>query len=137
MPNKIKAKDITLHYDSSGYVAITALIDVTLPEISGSDISITALASTAEERMSGLASTGELEASVYYDPDDTSHAFLTTQAATSYQTSRNWKVTLTDGTPTTWISSGYVKSFAVETAVNNTVLIGKLKVACTGVPTIA
>lgn len=75
-------------------------------------IDVSNLDSTFKEKLIGLPDEGQITADVNLDPDDASHQAL--QTARKNRTRLEFKITLTDTTPTTYQFYGYVKAFGVD-----------------------
>lgn len=83
------------------------------------------LDSTAREFIMGLPDEGEITLELNFDPDDTEHDKLEDVRAS--RTLTQFKITMTDTTPTTYTFSGYVlsvsKNFVIDDLVKASVTI--------------
>lgn len=87
-------------------------------------------------RPSNLLDSGELQLKVYYNPLDTTHAFLTTQyAASSATAAKNWQIKFSDGS--TLAGDGYITGFNI-TGMNlqNSLVTADVVITLTGALTL-
>jgi hypothetical protein len=80
------------------------------------------LDSTFKEKLMGLPDEGQIQADINLDPDDASHQAL--QTARKNRTRLEFKITLTDTTPTIYQFYGYVMALGVDIAVGQQVKAG-------------
>lgn len=81
------------------------------------EIDVTDLSSTGKEFILGLKDEGEITISMNLDTGDTQQTALRT--ARDEATVRDFELDLTDSGPTTISFSGFVKSFAIDLAVDS------------------
>jgi acetylornithine deacetylase/succinyl-diaminopimelate desuccinylase-like protein len=123
MPTSIESQGVTLAISvgasPSSFVTIANVIDFSGPGGQASVIDITSLASTAREKRMGLPDEGQLTLNLNLDPDANSHQLI--RDARKNRTQCEFRVTLTDSTPTTLTFLGYVLGFVVSGAVDDVV----------------
>lgn len=121
--NTIEAQGVTLaiSFGSSptSFSTIANVKDFNGPGGQASVIDITNLASTAREKRMGLPDEGQLTMSLDLDPDAATHILL--RNARTSRTRCEFRITLTDTTPTTLTFFGYVLGFAVQGSVDDVV----------------
>lgn len=118
----IESQGVTLSYSvgsPTSFASIANVVSFNGPGGSASVIDVTNLSSSAKEKLMGLPDEGQFTLEINIDPDDASHQAL--RSARSARTRTEFKLTLTDGTPSTAIFWGYVLGFAVSGAVDQQV----------------
>jgi len=96
------------------YTPIAAVRDVGGPNIQTDAVDFTSRdTSWWKEFIAGLIDGGEVEFDVLYDPDAATHGTtgIGLMALALARTTKNWRITLSDATPTTWTFSGFIKNF--------------------------
>ena len=128
-------------YNSSGYVTIARLVRVTPPEMKRNKIETSDLSVSQETSVAGITRGGEWTFEINYDPTGTTDTFLWTQFYTTQnvQTTQliNWKLTLTNATPSTFIISGFIAGFQIGAATVDGLQKATVKVQSSGAITIA
>lgn len=123
MTTTIESQGVTLAISvgesPTSFSTIANVTDFSGPGGQASVIDITNLASTAREKRMGLPDEGQLTFNVLLDPDAATHQSL--RDARKNRTKCEFRVTLTDGTPTTLTFFGYVLGFTVGGAVDDVV----------------
>lgn len=123
MATTIESQGVTvaISYGTSPTVfsTIANVIDFSGPGGQASVIDITNLASTAREKRMGLPDEGQLTLNLNLDPDDATHILL--RDARKNRQKCEFKITLTDSTPTTLSFAGYVLGFVVSGGVDDVV----------------
>lgn len=113
--NLLKAQGVTIYQESATpgtYTEIEGVKSISGFNHSTNDIDLTVLASTVKVFAPGVPDAGEIGITVYFDPDNTLHAALRAQSLSP--ASKNWKISITDGTPTSYTWGGYVKGFELS-----------------------
>lgn len=104
--------------DPATFTAIGEVIGVSgLGGGGATEIDVTDLSSTGKEFILGLKDEGEITISMNLDTGDTQQTALRT--ARDAATVRDFELDLTDSGPTTISFSAYVKSFAIDLAVDS------------------
>lgn len=98
------------------WVAIGNITDFSGPGGTASIIDISNLDSVMKEKMTGLPDEGQLSFNVNLDPDNASHLLLKT--IRTARTRAEFKIALTDATPTTLYFFGYVLGFVLSGGVD-------------------
>jgi acetylornithine deacetylase/succinyl-diaminopimelate desuccinylase-like protein len=123
MPTSIEAQGVTLEISfgesPTSFSTIVNVTDFSGPGGQASVIDITNLASTAREKRMGLPDEGQLTFNVNLDPDAATHT--TIRDARAQREKCEFRITLTDSTPTTLTFFGYVLGFVVSGAVDDVV----------------
>lgn len=101
------------------YQTVPNVTDFNGPGGQASVIDVSNLASTAREKMMGLADEGQVTLTLNWDPDDIVHQLLRTLRTN--RTRAEFKVTLTDGTPAVATFGGYVLGVALSGSVDQAV----------------
>ena len=119
----IESQGVTLaiSYGTSptSFQTIGNIIDITGPGGAASVIDITNLASTAREKRMGLPDEGQVTFNVQLDPDNATHQLL--RDARKNRQESQFRITLTDTTPTTLSFNGFVLNFSITIAVDDVV----------------
>jgi hypothetical protein len=110
---------ISVGTSPTSFTTIANVIDVSGPGGSASVIDITNLASVAREKRMGLPDEGQVTFNVQLDPDNATHQAV--RDARKNRTECQFRVTLTDSTPTTLTFNGFVLNFSVSLAVDDVV----------------
>jgi hypothetical protein len=110
---------ISIGTSPTSFSTIANVIDVTGPGGSAAVIDITNLASVAREKRMGLPDEGQVTFNVQLDPDNTTHQAL--RDARKNRTECEFRITLTDSTPTTLTWRGFVLNFSITLAVDDVV----------------
>jgi hypothetical protein len=110
---------ISVGTSPTSFTTIANVIDVSGPGGSASVIDITNLASVAREKRMGLPDEGQVTFNVQLDPDNATHQAV--RDARKNRTECQFRITLTDSTPTTLIFNGFVLNFSVSLAVDDVV----------------
>jgi hypothetical protein len=110
---------ISVGTSPTSFTTIANVIDISGPGGSASVIDITNLASVAREKRMGLPDEGQVTFNVQLDPDNATHQAV--RDARKNRTECQFRVTLTDSTPTTLIFNGFVLNFSVSLAVDDVV----------------
>jgi hypothetical protein len=100
----------------TSFANIGNITDFSGPGGQASVIDISNLDSTMREKMMGLPDEGQVSFNVNLDPDNTSHNTLRTARAA--RTRAEFRITLTDATPTTLTFFGYVLGFVLSGGVD-------------------
>lgn len=120
MPSGIQSQGTKLYYSDGGspssFSAIGNITNFTGPGGSTSIIDISNLDSTKREKLPGLPDEGNFQFDVNLDPDNAAHIAL--RQARTARTRLEFKVVLTDTSPTNLVFFGYVINFSVSGAVN-------------------
>lgn len=122
MVKAIESQGITLQYcvgSPTEFVTIANVVGFSGPGGAASVIDITNLSSTAKEKLMGLPDEGQFTMDLNLDPDAASHIAL--RNARANRTRVEFKINLTDTTPTTAIFFGYVLGFQLNGAVDQQV----------------
>jgi hypothetical protein len=110
---------ISVGTSPTSFTTIANVIDISGPGGSASVIDITNLASVAREKRMGLPDEGQVTFNVQLDPDNATHQAV--RDARKNRTECQFRVTLTDSTPTTLTFNGFVLNFSVSLAVDDVV----------------
>jgi hypothetical protein len=110
---------ISVGTSPTSFTTIANVIDVSGPGGSASVIDITNLASVAREKRMGLPDEGQVTFNVQLDPDNATHQAV--RDARKNRTECQFRLTLTDSTPTTLTFNGFVLNFSVSLAVDDVV----------------
>jgi hypothetical protein len=110
---------ISVGTSPTSFTTIANVIDINGPGGSASVIDITNLASVAREKRMGLPDEGQVTFNVQLDPDNATHQAV--RDARKNRTECQFRVTLTDSTPTTLTFNGFVLNFSVSLAVDDVV----------------
>jgi hypothetical protein len=110
---------ISVGTSPTSFTTIANVIDISGPGGSASVIDITNLASVAREKRMGLPDEGQVTFNVQLDPDNATHQAV--RDARKNRTECQFRITLTDSTPTTLIFNGFVLNFSVSLAVDDVV----------------
>jgi hypothetical protein len=119
--------------DAASPEVFTTIAQVT--SISGSGqsrglIDVTNLASAAREYKKALQDGQEINLVIQYDPDDTTHSGLRTDFGA--ETSRNFKITLTDSPAQTISFAGMVTNWTLQEISVDTTLMLNVTIKPTG-----
>lgn len=120
MAKAIQSQGAVLNVSSgspTGFVAVGNVTDFSLNGRAGA-IDVSNLDSVAQEYLAGLPGY-TLSASLNFDPDNTQHQII--RNAMANRASLEFKLTLTDTTPTNITFQGYVTAFNVGGRVNDKV----------------
>lgn len=108
--------------DSASPEAFTTVGDVVSiagPAISKDEIEVTALDSTAKEFIGALDDPGEITLELNWNPQDTEHVNLRTDAEGS--TARNYRIVWSDVSATQATFNGEVMEFSINAEANDAV----------------
>lgn len=123
MTTTIESQGVTLAISvgasPSSFSIIANVVDFSGPGGQASVIDITNLASVAREKRMGLPDEGQLTMNLLLDPDNATHQAL--RDARKNRTPCEFRITLTDGTPTTLTFAGFVLGFVTNVAVDDVV----------------
>lgn len=123
MPTSIESQGVTvaISYGESptSFQTIANVIDFSGPGGQASVIDVTNLASTAREKRMGLPDEGQLTLNLNLDPDAATHQLLRNARAARQRC--EFRITLTDSTPTTATFLGYVLGYVVSGGVDDVV----------------
>lgn len=123
MATSIESQGVVLaiSYGASptAYVNIANVVDFSGPGGQASVIDITSLSSTFREKRMGIPDEGQVTFNVNLDPDAISHQLL--RDARKNRLACEFRITLTDTTPTALYWSGYVLGFVNSGAVDDVV----------------
>lgn len=131
MAKAIQSQGAVLYVSSGGSpTSFNAVGNITDFNLNGRapDINVSNLDSTAEEVLPGIPKY-TLSASLNFDPDNIQHQQI--RNAMANRASLEWKIALTDATPTNITFTGYATSFAVGGRVNDKVA-GSIEIAIDG-----
>jgi hypothetical protein len=103
----------------TSFSTIGNVIDINGPGGQASVIDITNLASTAREKRMGLPDEGQVTFNIQLDPDLATHQLVRNARANRQKS--EFRITLTDTTPTTLTFAGYVLNFSISLAVDDVV----------------
>lgn len=115
MANVLKGEGTILAYSADGttYTTIAQRVTISGPKMEVAEVETSDLDSTVKTfRPSGVPDSGSLDLEVYFDPDDTQHTAIRALMATPAV--KNFKLTLTDGTPATATFAGFPTSFELN-----------------------
>lgn len=118
----IESQGVTLGYSigsPTSFSSISNVLSFDGPGGAASVIDVTNLSSVAKEKLMGLPDEGQFAVEINLDPDDASHIAL--RQARAARTRTEFRLTLTDATPTTATFFGYVLQFKVQGAVDQAV----------------
>jgi hypothetical protein len=110
---------ISIGTSPSSFTTIANVIDISGPGGSASVIDITNLASVAREKRMGLPDEGQVTFNVQLDPDNATHQAL--RDARKNRTECEFRITMTDSTPTVLTWRGFVLNFNISLAVDDVV----------------
>ena len=120
MAKAIQSQGVVLYVTDGGspteYTAIPNVTDFSGPGGQASVIDISNLDSLAREKMMGLADEGQLTFNLNWDPDSTVHQRLNTLRKN--RTKAEFKIALTDATPTNATFFGYVLGVQLTAGVD-------------------
>lgn len=120
MPSAIQSQGTKLYYSDGGspsaFTAIGNITSFTGPGGTANVIDISNLDSVKREKMMGLPDEGSFSFEVNLDPDNSGHTAL--RNARTARTRLEFKVTLTDSSPTNLLFFGYVLNFSMSGAVD-------------------
>lgn len=123
MANAIESQGITVTVGDGGSPSdlqtLNNVVDLNGPGGQASVIDVSNLASTRREKKMGLPDEGQFTMNLNWDPDDTVHQALRTYR--NNRTRAEFKVTFTDGTPSTATFFGYVLGISLSAAVDQVV----------------
>lgn len=123
MVKAIESQGVKLYMSTEGsptnFAAIGNITDFSGPGGQASVIDVSNLDSVMREKLMGLPDEGQLTFNVNLDPDDARHTQLRT--ARQNRTRTEFKLELTDSTPTTGIFWGYVLGFVISGGVDQAV----------------
>lgn len=123
MANAIESQGITIARSDGGspssFSNIGNIVGFSGPGGSAAVIDVTNLDSLAKEKLMGLPDEGQFTMEINLDPDNTQHIAL--KDARANRTKQEFKITLTDATPTTLVFFGYVLGFELSGSVDNVV----------------
>jgi hypothetical protein len=100
---------LQLETSPSTFTTIAQVITISGPNRAVASVEVTTLDSTERTFRPGLLDNGELSFTIQYDPDATTHTALTALLATPAV--KNWKLVLTDTTPSTYALSAFLTAF--------------------------
>lgn len=103
----------------TSFLAIGNVTDISGPGGQASVIDVSNLDSVAREKLMGLPDEGQVSFNVNLDPDDARHIQL--RNARSGRTRCEFKIQLTDSTPSIGVFFAYVLSFQISVAVDQPV----------------
>lgn len=138
MASKVLGLGTTLSVDVTGstsFASVDNVITVTPPGRDREKVESTALADTLESTKEGIEKEAKMEFTMFLDPDDTVHTGVYTLFGS--KVSANWKITMTDATPSTRTFLGTVTNIEDETIEKAKCVIRKVTVTPKAVPTIA
>lgn len=119
----IESQGVVLAYSVAGspsaFSNIANVVGFQGPGGSASVIDVTNLSSVAKEKLMGLPDEGQFTLDLNLDPDDSSHQAL--RNARSARTRTEFKITLSDTTPSTAVFYGYVLGFQITGRVDDAV----------------
>lgn len=101
------------------FTTIGLVTNIGGPDGSATEINTTHLGSAAMEFLIGLRDEGQVTFDILYDPDNATHQGLLTDR--DNKTLREFQLSLTDSTPTTWTFQAYVQGFSMNVAVDEAV----------------
>lgn len=121
MSDALKTLGCTLHYSTGGSPTSFSLLG-NIIDMNGLDGALTMidssdLDSVAAEFIGGLVDEGNFAVTLKFNPDNTGHQAL--RDARYSGTKIEFKLTLTDTTPTTIIFNGYVTTFPLSLPFND------------------
>lgn len=120
MANSIETQGTTLHYSTetspTTWALVGNIIDFSGPGGQASVIDVTNLDSTFREKKMGIPDEGQFTFNVNLDPDNTSHLALKNNRQSRTRT--EFKITLTDSTPTVLHFFGYVLGLVISGGVD-------------------
>jgi acetylornithine deacetylase/succinyl-diaminopimelate desuccinylase-like protein len=123
MATSIESQGVTLaiSYGASptSFVTIANVVDFSGPGGQASVIDITNLSSTFREKRMGIPDEGQVTFNVNLDPDANSHTLIRNVRAA--RVACEFRLTLTDASPTTLTFDGYVLGFVISGAVDDVV----------------
>lgn len=99
-------------------------------------IDTTALADTASRSVSGSPAPGQLTFSMFWDPGDTSHAYLLTSYNSAAVPKEKWQINCVDAGNATITFNGYMQEFGPLTFEKNGAAKASMTVAIDGTITI-
>lgn len=117
MANKLLGFPCTIAVESATpgtFTTIAAVRDIAGPDIQADQVDFTSRDSNWwKEFVAGLVDGGECTFDILYDPDTATHGVsgVGIVALALARTTKNWKLTLSDGTPTVWSFAGFIKAF--------------------------
>jgi hypothetical protein len=117
------------------YTTVPQVKEITPPALEMGTAEATHLTSSAREHVATIADPGEVSFTLQWDPDNAQHAALWT----SFQakTLENWRITMTDTTPTTITFDGIIKNFGIDTLDVEALAAIPVTIQVSGLPTIA
>lgn len=101
------------------FTTIAEIVSFSGPGGTASIIDVTSLSSTAKEKRVGMMDEGKLTFEMNLNPDNVQHLALKTDRAA--RTLRNFKLVLTDTTPTTLAFAAYVSGMSISGGVDDVV----------------
>lgn len=119
MATSIESQGIKIAVSSgspTSFTNIGNITDFSGPGGQASVIDVSNLDSTFKEKIMGLPDEGQVSFNVNLDPDNASHTALRTLRAS--RSRGEFKITLTDATPTTLMFFGYVLGFTLSGGVD-------------------
>lgn len=120
MPTSIETQGTTLHYSTTTspttWALVGNIVDFSGPGGQASVIDVSNLDSTFREKRMGLPDEGQFTLNVNLDPDNTAHIALKNNRAARTRT--EFKITLTDSTPTILQFQGYILGFVLTGGVD-------------------
>jgi hypothetical protein len=119
MPSAIQTQGVVISVSSGSpttWTAIGNITDFSGPGGTASIIDISNLDSIMKEKMTGLPDEGQLSFNINLDPDNASHLLLKT--IRTNRTRAEFKITLTDTTPTVLTFFGYVLGYVLSGGVD-------------------
>lgn len=142
MANKLSGYPCTIAVESATpgtFTTIAAVLDIEGPNIEVEQIDFTSRDSNSwKEFVGGLLDGGEVTFDVLYDPDTATHGVsgVGLVALALARTVKNWKLTLSDATPTVWSHAGFIKSFKPKAPMKEA-LRASVSIKVTGAVTVA
>lgn len=121
MAKALESQGVVISYSlgisPSNFLPIGNVTGFSGPGGSASVIDATNLASTAKEKLMGLPDEGQFTIALNYDPDNASHVALRT--ARKARSLVEFKIALTDATPTNLTFFGYVLGFQIKGQIDD------------------
>jgi hypothetical protein len=122
MPSGIESQGVKLAVSTgspTSFSNIGNIVDFSGPGGQAAVIDISNLDSTFREKLMGLPDEGQLTFNVNWDPDNTTHTTL--RANRAARTRTEFRITLTDATPTTGTFFAYVLGLVLSGGVDQAV----------------
>lgn len=122
MPSGIESQGVTLAVSSgspTSFANIGNITDFSGPGGQAAVIDISNLSSTFREKLMGLPDEGQLTFNVNWDPDNSTHQTLRSSRANRTRT--EFRLTLTDATPTVGTFFAYVLGLVISGGVDQAI----------------